>query len=181
MGRSLFGNPWRHPVGRNEPGLCRGEPREGVAMCQELKDDAIQKIVTAGRGTLLAKIDIKSAFRFIPVHPADRHLLAMEWKGAIYVDTCLPFGLRSAPKLFNVMADLLEWILLHQGVSCILHYLDDYLMGSPDTRICHQNLRLITEVCAMLGIPLALNKAEGSSTTLEFLGILLDIVRMEAR
>ena len=89
-------------------------------------DDAIQKIVTTGRRTLLAKIDIKSAFRIIQVHPADRHLLAMEWKGAIYVDTCLLFGVRSALKLFNVMADLLQWILLHQGVSCILHYLDDY-------------------------------------------------------
>ena len=106
----------------------------------------------------------------------------MEWKGAIYIDTCLPFGLRSAPKLFNVMADLLEWILLHQGVSCILHYLDDYLtMGPPGTQICQQNLRMPIEVRAMLGIPLALNKGEGPSTTLEFLGILLDTVRMESR
>ena len=92
-----------------------------------------------------------SAFRLIPVHPADRHLLAMEWKGAIYIDTFLLFGLRSAPKLFNVS------LLLHQGVSCILHYLDDYLtMGPPGTQICQQNLRMLIEVCAMLGIPLAL-------------------------
>ena len=82
------------------------------------------------------------------------------------------------------MADLLEWILLHQGVSCVFHYLDDYLtMGPPDTQVCHQNLRMLIEVCAILSIniPLALNKAEGPSTTLEFLGILLDTVRMEAR
>ena len=33
----------------------------------------------------------------------------------------------------------------------------------------------------MLGIPLALEKVEGPSTVLEFLGILLDTMRMEAR
>ena len=61
-------------------------------------DDVVQRVVSLGRGTLLAKIDIKSAFRLIPVHPADRHLLAMEWKGAVYTDTVPPFGLRSAPQ-----------------------------------------------------------------------------------
>ena len=48
-------------------------------------------------------------------------------------------------------------------------------------QICHHNLRLLTEICVMLGIPLALEKVEGHSTTLEFLGILLDTERMEAR
>ena len=41
-------------------------------------DDDINKILTLGPGSLLAKIDIKSAFRLIPVQPADRHLLAMQ-------------------------------------------------------------------------------------------------------
>ena len=60
-------------------------------------DDAVGKILDSGPGPMLAKIDIKSVFRLIPVHPADKHLLAMSWKGALYIDTCLPFGLRSAP------------------------------------------------------------------------------------
>ena len=32
-----------------------------------------------------------------------------------------------------------------------------------------------------LGIPIAANKTEGTYTTLEFMGIILDTVRMEAR
>ena len=48
-------------------------------------------------------------------------------------------------------------------------------------QICHQNLRMLIEICAMLGILLALNKVEGPSTTLEFLEILLDTVHMEVR
>lgn len=41
-------------------------------------DDATQKILELGRNSLLAKPDIRSAFRLLPVHPADRHLLGME-------------------------------------------------------------------------------------------------------
>ena len=54
-------------------------------------DDAIQAIVQSGPYTLLSKVDIKSAFQLISVHPADRHLLAMKWNDKIYIDGSLPF------------------------------------------------------------------------------------------
>jgi len=89
---------------------------------------------------MLAKNDIQRLFRLIPVHPMDWHLLAMSWTDGVYVDTCLPFGLRLAPQLFNTLADLLAWILKQQGVSKILHYLDDFLtMGPPLLEVCRQN------------------------------------------
>ena len=57
------------------------------------------------------------------------------------MDTVLPFGLRSAPKIFLAVADALEWILLEQGVSVCLHYLDDFLMiGKANTEECNCNL-----------------------------------------
>lgn len=58
-----------------------------------------------GPGTLLAKVDID---RLIPVHPQDRPLQAVQWNGNIYVDPMLPFSLRSAPKIFNAVADTLS-------------------------------------------------------------------------
>ena len=145
-------------------------------------DNAISKILVLGEGTLLAKIDIKSAFRLIPVHPSDSHLLAMEWKGGTYIDTHLPFGLRSAPKLFNIMADLLAWILEQQGVSILMHYLNDFLtMGQPLTPECQRNLDILIQVCYLLNIPLAIQKVEGPTTCLDFLGIILDTIQMEAQ
>ena len=90
-------------------------------------DEAANAIVELGRGTLLAKLDIHAAYRIIPVHPDDRWLLGMEWSGKIYIDTVLPFGLRSAPKVFNAVADALEWIMRKQGIAHSLHYLDDFL------------------------------------------------------
>ena len=145
-------------------------------------DTAIEHTLTSGASTWLAKIDIRNAFRLLPVNPADRHMLGMRWNNQIYIDTCLPIGLRSAPKLFNILANLLSWILQSKGVSPVLHYLDDFLtLGPPSTTTCVDNLMTIKEVCLQLGIPLALDKVEGPSKSLTFLGIILDTERMEAR
>ena len=145
-------------------------------------DAAIRHILSLGTGSLLAKLDVKNAFRLLPVHIADRHLLAMRWNDQIYIDTCLPFGLRSAPKLFNALVDLLFWILMQQGISPLIHYLDDFLtMGPADSTVCQDNFYTIQRFCQELGIPLALDKLEGPSHSLTFLGIELDTVRMGAR
>ena len=63
--------------------------------------DAAAFVLRAGQGALLAKLNIKSAYRNIPVHPGDRHLLGMRWQDRFFVDACLLFGLHSAPKIFN--------------------------------------------------------------------------------
>jgi hypothetical protein len=34
--------------------------------------------------------------------------------------------LEVSPQIVNVMADLLEWILLNEGVTFLLHYLNDF-------------------------------------------------------
>ena len=74
-------------------------------------DDAVGLLHTYGTGAIMAKTDLKSAFRMVPVRPADWDLLGMFWDGMHYVDTCLPFGLCSAPYLFNHFADALHWVL----------------------------------------------------------------------
>ena len=53
-------------------------------------------------------------------------------------------------------------------------------MGPPDTSVCLQNLQVVQGVCQHLGVPLAEEKVEGPSTSLTFLGILLDTAKMEA-
>ena len=65
-------------------------------MCVKV-DDIIDRIMSLGRGTLLAKFDVESAYRITPVHPNDGYLLGMQWQGNYFVDMALPFGLRSAP------------------------------------------------------------------------------------
>ena len=61
-----------------------------------------------GKGALMAKFDVESAYRNVPVHPSDRHLLGMKWCNQSYVDLALSFGLLSPPFIFNAIADLVE-------------------------------------------------------------------------
>jgi hypothetical protein len=82
----------------------------------------------AGRGALLAKADIKSAYRLVPVH---RLLLGVEWQGHHYLDGMLPFGLRSTSKVLTAVADALEWCIRGRGVAGIDHYLDDFIIVAP--------------------------------------------------
>ena len=64
-------------------------------------------ILSLGRKTLLVKADIKEAYRMVPIHPQDQQLLGVQWRGEIFIDRMLPFGLHSALKIFSVVADAL--------------------------------------------------------------------------
>ena len=178
-------NKWRLIVDLSHPegfSINDGIPSHLCSLTYITVDDAVQEILKTGPGTLLAKVDIKSAFRLLPVHPADRCLLGMKWRTMVYIDTCLPFGLRSAPRLFNILADLLTWSAEQRGISFVIHYLDDFLtVGPPSSDTCQRNLDILMQLCDDLGVPLALEKVEGPSTTISFLGIQLDMVRMEIR
>ena len=96
-----------HPAGHS---LNDSIPKSLCSLSYMMVDTTIWHILNMGSGALLAKVDIKLAL-LLPVHPADHHLLAMSWKGDLFIDTCLLFGTQSAPKLFNILADLLSWIL----------------------------------------------------------------------
>ena len=160
-----------HPAGAS---VNDGIERELCSLKYTSVDEAVQRFSELGKGALLAKLDIESAYRLIPVHPDDRLLLGMSWKGNLYADASLPFGLRSAPKIFNAVADALMWIMGQQGTRAI-HYLDDYLLfGAPNTPECQLALARTLATCDRLGVPIAKHKTEGPACQLTFLGIELD-------
>ena len=142
--------------------------------------DAAELIRRLGPGTMMAKVDLQNAYRVLPVHADDHPLLAIRWGPAIYLDTALPFGLRSAPKIFSAFADALAWVLRSNGIGQQLHYLDDFLfLGAASTHECASSLQTALQVCQRLGVPVAAHKTEGPSTRLTFLGIQIDSVAMQ--
>ena len=145
-------------------------------------DDIAHLLSQYGPGALLAKIDIESAYRLIPVHPQDRPLQTMAWQGQLYIDPMLPFGLRSAPKIFNAVADALQWHLQRSGIPLIRHYLDDFIIIAPaQSPRCEEYLSILNRECTALGIPIADHKRDGPTTCLTFLGIEVDTIAGELR
>lgn len=98
----------------------------------------------------------------------------------IYIDRALPFGLRSAPKLFSALTDGFMWFLHCNDIQYGLHYLDDFLLlGPANSKVCQQALETTLQLCDQVGLPVAPEKTEGPVTTLIFLGIELDTVSLK--
>ena len=144
--------------------------------------DCLAWIVDAlGQASQMAKVDIESAYRLIPVYPDDQVLLAVQWNGETLPDTRLPFGLHLAPKLFNTVADGLEWCICQNGVSHVYYYLDDFIvLGPPHSNQCTKDLGVLLDTCTTLSVPLAEHK-EGPTCHLTFLGIKIDSVAQTLR
>jgi hypothetical protein len=96
--------------------------REWTHVSYSSVDDAALLMHALGPGTLMAKLDIRDAYRIIPVHPEERRFLGVLWDKQVYVDCQLPFGLASAPAIFSALAEALHWVLHHRGVRplCII-------------------------------------------------------------
>ena len=152
-----------------------------VCSMEYVSVDAVAMVVAEmGRGTILAKVNIRSAYRLVPVHPEDRWLLGMMWNGGLYVDTVLPFGLRSAPKIFTAVADAIEWVAKSSGVETVCHYLDDFLLLARPSQ-GGQQLDCLLATFSDLGVPIAEEKLEGPGTAVTFLGIEVDTEAMVLR
>ena len=133
--------------------------------------DAVKEIVRMRRGTQLAKVDVKRAYWNVQVHPKDRWLMSMRWREALFVDSALPFGLQSAPKIFTAIADAAEWVARARGMQQSLHYLDDFLvLGRPGSDECGRETAVLLQVFEELGIPVANDKLERPEVRLTFLG-----------
>lgn len=151
-------------------------------------DNAIKGIQSLGQGCFLAKTDIESAFRLIPLKPKDYELFGICWEGKFYYEKVLPFGLRSAPYIFNQLSDAIEWILVNKcSISFVCHILDDFLIIEPASalppysQICQESLTSMLLSFKSLNIPIATDKTAGPTRVIEFMGIILDSDSMEAR
>ena len=137
----------------------------------------------------MAKTDIESAFWLFPVHRHDWELLGTFWKGSYYFDKVLPFGLRSAPFIFNQLFDAIEWILQNNcEISFVCHILDDFLIVEPPAptppslnSLCQTSLSSMILSFKNLNIPISVAKTEGPCKVIQFMGIILDSHTMEAR
>ena len=138
-------------------------------------DRATEMVHRLGRGCLLSKIDIKHAYRLMPVRKEDWPLLVYQWEGQYYVDLVLPFGGRSSASIFTTFADLVCWILTQKRGLNAVHYSDDYLLASPpQPPVAQQDLTTFKGTFFTLGIPIAEDKLIGPTTNLIFTGIAID-------
>ena len=145
-------------------------------------DDAIEIIKKLGKGAWLCKADITDAFKLMPIHPRLWHLHCIKFDDKYYFFTRLCFGSRSSPKIFDKLSQAVCWIAQNNyGIEHILHLLDDFLTVDAPSADADRTMALLTHIFKILGIPTAPHKTIGPEQSLEYLGVILDTILMQAR
>ena len=143
-------------------------------------DDAIDLIKLQGQGSWLIKTYI--TFKNIPISPKLWPFHGIKWDNKYYFYKQLVFGSRSSPKIFDNISQAVCWIATNNyGIDNILHLLDDFLVIEPPCANAVETKETFLSIFENLGIPLSSKKTEGPSNIIEYLGIFLDTIKMEAR
>ena len=67
----------------------------------------------------------------------------------------------TAPKIFNTLADVIEWILMQKGIDWVYRYLDDFLEISALTSdLCARQLQTLLLVFDEVSIPVASSNSD---------------------
>lgn len=122
----------------------------------------------------MVKVDIKSAFSHVPVHPSSRKLLGFRVEQVTYTHRCLPFGLAWSPFVWGRIIGAVITHLRKQGIS-ILCYVDDMLIVHPDRQKLQQQLVQVLTLFRELDIVVSVDKSVLRPTRrMTFLGFDLD-------
>lgn len=169
-----------HPKGTS---VNDGIPKEDSSVSYVSFDRAVMLVQRAGVGALMAKSDIESAFRLLPVHPECYHLLGCQVDGCYYYDACLPMGCSISCHYFELFSTFLDWaVCFEAGSRSVTHYLDDFFFVSPGgSGQCQFLLDTFRFLMLRFGVPLSAEKTQGPTTVLSFLGIEIDTVNMVFR
>jgi len=140
-------------------------------------DDALDLIKP---GYYMAKIDLKSAYRSVHVHPSCYRYLGCKWQfeghehPTYFYDTKLPFGAKSSPGIFHRLTQSVRRMMKRRGFDMIIVYLDDFLIIGKTYSECLQAYLLLMELLQELGFQISQHKLVPPSQCIIFLGVEID-------
>ena len=159
-----------------------GIPRECCSVAYEDFDYVVSMLAQVGQGCYIAKADIESAFRIIPIHPLDYHLLGFMMDNQYFYDRCLPMGCAVSCRLFENFSCAVQWILTKLfHVGAMSHILDDFMFLSHSKDTCQCYLDSFMSLARFVGIPVKHSKTVSPATCVTVHGIEVDTELMEAR
>ena len=132
-------------------------PEKAATMYQSFQD-AVKLVVQQGRFCWLAKGDMKSAFRVVPIIFKHLRCLGIYFDEEYYIDCALPFGSSIGCAIFEEITRLVHWIFEQRSAVHFVHYLDDFLWVHRNFLICLNTATVVKETSAEIGLPLAPEK-----------------------
>nr|ARO38276.1 polyprotein [Citrus endogenous pararetrovirus] len=118
---------------------------------------------------IFSKFDLKSGFWQLGIEPSERYKTAFCIPNAHFQWTVLPFGLKTAPSIFQKsMVQIFQPILHHA-----LIYIDDILLFSGSHDEHRQLLTQFYDILQSHGIMLSAKKSTIATNNIEFLGMVI--------
>jgi hypothetical protein len=142
-------------------------------------DDAVRFIKP---GSYIAKVDLKSAYRSVPIHSSCYAYMGLSWRfgtdteSTYFYDCRLPFGASRSCKVFQAISNSIVRILDRHNFRCI-SYIDDFLVIGESKLECQKALDFLLKLIPMLGLEVNWDKVSAPETSLSFLGVQIDCVR----
>ena len=130
-------------------------------------------------GYFMAKIDIKSAYRHIPIHPTSQRATGLKWtfsngREAWFYDAKLPFGARASPTVFHRISQAVKRMMARKGYTLLVAFQDDFLVIGRTYDECLEAWLALINLLLQLGFELSYKKLVAPTTCLVFLGIQFD-------
>ena len=129
-------------------------------------------VVKAGHCHWYSTFDINSAFWSVPLRETDRERTAFVTQSGHFQWTCLPFGLKISPSIFQ---RILSGIIRKAQLSdfCV-NYIDDILIFSETFEEHLHHVDRLMEVLAREGFKLKLSKCSLAKSAVKYLGHILE-------
>ena len=139
--------------------------------------DTAIKLIPAS--CFMTSIDIKDTYYSIPVALKHQKYLKFIWRDQLYAFSSLPLGLSSSPRVFSkVMKPVFAYLRSQFGHTC-LGYIDDSFYLKDSYKECELATLHVLQLIISLGFKVHPEKSVIIPTqTLEFLGFVLDSIRM---
>lgn len=133
----------------------------------------IDDLVTKTRNCrYFSTLDINSAFWSIPLRIEDRKKTAFVTQEGHFQWTCLPFGLKTAPAIFQrILCNILR---KHELTKFTVNYIDDILVFSETYSEHINHLKQLLEAISNEGFRLKFTKCSFAATSVKYLGHIIE-------
>ena len=165
---------WREKAGGRHEGL---EQFHRTSSFQN--GGSVTLAITPPEGGFYVQDRLKDAYQTIPIAKKSRIYLRFLWRGRLYQFTCLPFGLRSSPRIFTKVLKPLLVYLRALGVR-LLVYLDDILIMAATPELCLEHTQLTWQLLTDLGFLGNLKKSVlAPKQQAEYLGFIVNSIEIK--
>lgn len=141
-------------------------------------DDLVSLIIKHGPGCFLYGTDLSRAYKQLRSCPLDWPLLGIHFDSKWYLDISISFGLRWGAMACQRVTEAICYITGKQGHDNI-SYIDDFAGAAHGKEMADKGLSQLQDTLNALGVIEARDKASYPSTTMVWIGILFDTIKMQ--